>query len=771
MKLKTFKYFLLVINLFITTITISSGNIVEDRDELSSSLSRITLSDSDIDAPEDAFAWQNEKHYQELVSQLATIAEREFTSIIGQLVSLIKKHRAFFQEQHEVVRTILQRTIFSWMKENVLTQEQYEKENQPPVNDQDDASESSDDEDGWRSAYRRGYDSSENDEESYNSSDSDENTSHDGSEYSTISSTEENQYEEWELEKLNQMFLLDFESIEDFTPESIAPIAIQRYLENHVERLNGKYSWLLHEEIEGTLEVSWDFIGKIEDKINVPKELLSAIFGGTWFYYDWSEFDFNHPHFMEKTYIKTIKNLHDGKISKDIRKDLLDSIQQMFTFNSEDFEEPFKDVSARYNERVEQNDWRGALIEWSIYTTYRKVFETPSKRSKVKQYITTVPTLPVIQTFNREAYLRTRLDAAYKRAREAYTKVYPHPQTRYISYGKLSSLKRTTLDIHKEFIKLKKIGMHYESLRSKNQNIFVPSLYFIVSSKGNKKQFIEVPLIFSQFPKRALTRRSNDGIFVKDHATDAYYFDQAKHDVVEGSVLQGKSREEIETHVEDIIQDPTHVNCTSQFVHSERVMMEFFRTKSYIGQLCETLASLLAPGTYKIHGVTLLGYSTNTICPHCTPTLVYLQNSHQKDEFLNLLVSRLISIKGKVTFQPKGYNPTMSPNMNWSKFRLNTFITAKINFDSQAHDLADHGQHCHTKIKSAPKATHNPHAKLFFPNDEISLSDHSLLEDGTRDPYQRFFYEFVGKDVHTDPTYKPKKKPSDYSGIVFSSGS
>ncbi|AIL13606.1 hypothetical protein IM40_09140 [Candidatus Paracaedimonas acanthamoebae] len=240
---------------------------------------------------------------------------------------------------------------------------------------------------------------------------------------------------------------------------------------------------------------------------------------------------------------------------------------------------------------------------------------------------------------------------------------------------------------------------------------------------------------------------------------------------MEGSVLQGKNREDIQKEVEDIIKHPASVNCTSQFVHSERVMMEFFRNKTYIQQLCDTLASLLAPGLYKVHGVALLGYSTNTICPHCTPTLVYLQNSHEKGGFLDLLISHLISMKGDITFKPKGYNPNVTPPMDWRQFRLNTLITGKINFDSQAHDLTDEGQHSHTKINKSPKETHNPHAKLFFPDDEISLSAYPLLEDGTRDPSQRFFYEFVGKDVHTDPKYKQKKKLSAYQGIIFSSGS
>ena len=136
------------------------------------------------------------------------------------------------------------------------------------------------------------------------------------------------------------------------------------------------------------------------------------------------------------------------------------------------------------------------------------------------------------------------------------------------------------------------------------------------------------------------------------------------------------------------------------------------------------------------------------------------------------MVQELNSSQGSVRFSTIDYN-LKTGLTDWTQFRLNTFITAKINFDSEAHDLAEDGQHSHGQVKKAP-ATHNPHAKLFFPNDEIDISDPVLLDDGTSDPHQRFFYEFVGKDMHELPVKDNSyihKKSLKFPGVVFSSGS
>gem|GEM_PF-2862072 len=522
---------------------------------------------------------------------------------------------------------------------------------------------------------------------------------------------------------------------------------------------------------------------KVQKSIGVPREVLDNIFGGFWFCYDWEEFEIDDPDFIQKTYIKTMNDMEKGETAPKVKNQLLGRIRELFSFNQHDFQTPLRDIREKYNEYYRKKDLLGALVEWSIYSTYRKVFANPAKRSEINSYETTVPTLPVFQSFNSEEYLLRRLHDARIRAYAKYTKVYPHPDTKKIVFGPPQP-NRAELDIQNALGEVREVGNFLEQYRNsgtKNANVFVPELYFIVSLKPNQaspsdgQQFFHVPLSFEDLPRRPLTRAATDGVFAG--VTENEYFRRVKTDVVNGKVLQGKSREESKAEINDLINGPK-ISRDQLLIHSERGVIHSLRQPRNVKKICADFANLLmtstscGEGVYTVHGATMLCYSTNTVCPCCTPTLIALQNSHEQGGFLNLLVKELNNLRGHITFNTSGYNRE-SGETDWTQFRLNTFVTAKINFDPEADDLAEEGQHCSGKVKKSPP-THNPHAKLFFPNDEIDISEPMLTEDDMPDPYQRFFYEFVGKDTHVLPLTNDRyvvNKELKFPGAVFSSGS
>lgn len=736
---------------------------------------------------QNAFSWQNAKHYESVVKIFEDLADRELTSTIQRIIGEIDTQSDFFNRVYKNVISLQRKRIFDWMNDRVLNRSNYIQE---CIQQHDnDSSESDDDEDSWRRSYINGYEGSGDDEDSEmtNSSccdESEDNSWDERDDYASFeeenTEQEESTFENWQLAKLESILGITVDDIKEFTRKSIDINAIKRFLKEHCNGGGGmRYSWLLNEDIEGSLSASEDFSAHIYEKIGVPEELIANILGGLWFDYDWEEFELDEPQFLQKTYIKTLNDLQEGKRATDVRKSLLKRIRNLFTFNHHDFNSPLKDMRQKYLEFNKRKNWLGALVEWSIYSTYRKVFANPGKRSKINSYTTVVPALPVFQNFNREEYLLSRLNAAYIRAHAEYTKVYPHSDTKKIVFGPPRP-NRAELDIQKALGEIRGVGKFLEPSRKKGtENVFVPHLYFIVSSKPDQaspfdgQQFFHVPLSFDGLPRQPLTRAPEDGIFagVSDHA----YFERVKTDVAAGKVLQGKGKEEAEAEISELING-AKVCRDQKLVHSERGVAYSLRQPTNVKKICKDFANLLktscGKGLYTVHGTVMLGYSTNTVCPCCTPTLIALQNSHEPGGFLNLLVQELNSLKGNVTFSTTGYDAKTGV-MDWSQFRLNTFVTAKINFDSEAHDLAEDGQHCHGQVKKAPP-THNPHAKLFFPNDEIDISETALLEDNTPDPYQRFFYEFVGKDIHALPTkdnsYIDKEKLK-FPGVVFSSGS
>jgi hypothetical protein len=765
-----------------------------------------TLSTS-MTPPQDSFSWQNTKHYQQLTELFKELSNRELHSIINRLIGLINANASFFIERDNDLIDYLKNTIFEWIMDDVLSCSNFIEDRISAASDKYSEMDMDEEDDDWRLAYMEGFNRENSDDESMDSSyftdneDEDEEDCYYGSEheesamnmderdsfydseleenyYGSEDESDEDAFHEWQKQKLWEMLHIDVKDIKDFTLSSIDRPAIKQFLEEHCD---GGYSWLINEIIEGSFETSDNFVDEISSQIDVPRELLSNIFGGLWFEYDWEEFNFDNADFIAKTYIQTLTDLLESERAEDVKSYLLDSLYQLFTFNGNDFDTPYNSITTRYNEYVAKNDWLRALIEWSVYTTYRKIFEKPAKKSKVNSYKTTIPALPVLSCFHKEKYLTSRIDAAFERAKESYTKVYPHLETKYIVYGKPNSPFQARLDLQKALGNLRQVGKHLEPHRKGKQtaNVFVPTLFFIVSSKTDKKtskHFLEVPLIFNDLPRRPLTCHTTDKVFETDYkGTDSYYFDQVRQDVVTGKVIQGHSPEAANKSIEELINNTGL--CNPQLVHSERVLVEIFKHPHHIQTLCNNLVTRLrenfGAGLYKVHGGALLGYSTNTICPNCTPTLLSWQNSHEEQQFLNLFTHYMNNLTGDVQCYIKGYD-TYTQTMNWDKFRLSTFITASINFDPQANDLADTGQHSHTKNKSAPKETHNPHAKLFFPQNEINLSHFPLRDDNTPEKLQRFFYEFIGKDIHEsieeeNPYFDAGNLT--FPGVIFSSGS
>lgn len=728
--------------LLISSLTTSYAEAMDPPKQDQTSPQKISQQELEISDP---FKWQNDRQYNETMAVFYNLSERDFNSITDSLIRRTEASEDIFQWYYDSMIAHLRTTIYEAMIYHILTEDNFKKSQESSSQDE-------------KSKEGRGLPDEQD-------------------------KTNTKESIKWESYTIKQKLGLTIKDDDDFNIDLININAIEHFLKNHLKNVKGEtdYNWLIDEIVEEDLLTSADITEDIYQGIKIPQEILSSIIDNLCFNFNWERFDIKDPSYIQNTYIQTLRDIQSVKEFDLIKESIINSIHAMFTFNAKDFEVPFDRIKERYNNHIRNRKWKDALIEWSIYSTYRKVFAHPSKRSKVHTYESASPAFPVVKTFNREEYLIQRLEAARTRAYETYTKVYPHPNTRKIIFYNLDSKKRATLSIKEHLIYPKKVGKFLEDHRTRNkENVFVPHFYFIVSSAPNcaffddEPNFCYIPLKFDDLPKCPLTRDRKDGLF--NSISNEEYFEQVKKDVVKGSILQGKEEEEVKRKIETVIKNLA--GRDSELVHSERGLMQLLRDQQKVGSICERLASLLeserGKGFYNVYGAVMLAYSTNSVCKYCTPTLIALQNSHEPGEFLSTLTQKLISTTGPVTFKVRGYDRS-SGKMNWTQFRLNTFVTASINFDSQAHDLTDTGEHSHGQVKSPPKKTHNPYAKLFFPHDEIDISEPALLENGSPDPHQRFFYEFVGKNMHSDA--RKKKLPLNekdqliYLPVVFSSGS
>lgn len=750
------------------------------------------------------FDWQNSKHFDMLTRRFELLAERELPHIIMQLIKAINSHDTFFEDRYQNVLHMNKKRVVGWMNEDVLTESNFHEDSTPYSAFGHDENETTDsDEDPIAAGIRRGYEG-ETDSESERDSDTGSDSGSDPASGDALSEEadfdpyddydwdnpwederqrrvyDEN-FEEWKVQKIKDVLGLDLSHSDDLEEDKIDVPQIKRFLEHVNFGRERGYSWLLNEDIEGSLFTSEDFVDSVYKKMGMEKEILSNLLCGLWFDFDWEEFGIDDPRFIQKTYTKTLEDLLQGTRAKSVKKYTLERIKQLFTFHGDDFEAPFKEIPERFNGFVRERKWLHAMIEWSLYSTYRKVFATPAKRSKITTLETVRPATPIIHAFNREAYLTTRMSKALRRVQKYYTKVYPREETSKIVFGPPHP-ERAELNMAEEFRILKRVGKAYERARppsAEAANVFVPMLYFITSRAAidhhggdNPKRFVRVPLVLSA-EKHAVTRQENTLVFKGTHANDNYYFDQAKKDVVRGKVLQGGvSENEASEEISEIIKN-AGVNRNTLLVHSERVLIEALRDEAYVTQIVGAFAQKMqetGAGTYGVYGAVMLAYSTNTVCSYCTSSLVALQNSGEEEGgFLRLLVGKLVDQNSKgVLFDVSGYNP-QARSMDWRQFCLNTFVTARINFDEQAHDLTEAGQFLSKKVKRPSQEKHNPHAKLFFPNNEIDVEP--VQGDGEHS-HISYIYEFVGKDMHAEPHANDNGlSVVEHQGTVFASGS
>ncbi|MGN6670781.1 MAG: hypothetical protein ACTHJ4_04510 [Candidatus Nucleicultricaceae bacterium] len=719
------------------------------------------------------FDQQNLWHFQEEIKAFQQRAEEEIIHVVKMLIQRIESDVPFFENRHQIVVNKMRERIDEWMKEKILTIEHYDSDHHYSSSDCDNdecVSESDDsDEDGWRIAYKRGFDYSSGDSDEENQS-YDDYGDNDYDDY--LEESSDDHYEDWKRQKIFDYLGLDLASSDDLTEEVVDEEAIRRFLSNHVAR---GYSWLINEDVEGSLSTSEDFVDKHYQTMRLDKDILGSVLCALWFDFDWEEHDFFDSKYIQKTYVSTLMKLVKGEVSFDLKEKLTERISRLFTFHGEDFDEPFKAIPDRFNHFVEKRNWLAAMIEWSIYATYRKTFSVPPVGGVSH---------PLFHQLNRKSILQKKMTGAHDRAKKAYTKVYPHPRTNRVVYGKKQET-RAEMNFAVELKKLKEIGQRYESKRPSKAsaaNIFVPQLYVIVSKtpvtdvdQREEKQFMPVSLVLKEGDKRAVNRTNTDVVYKGQRARDAFYYREAKNHIVKGQKIQEKTDEDAAAFAEKVItQEGDIVSAkkgqAQRIIHSERVFVEALSDAQYIQNMVvrfqEQLLESSGPGHYQVYGGLMLGYSTNTVCEYCTPTLIALQNATEKSGFLGLFVRSLLGAQGGVQFKVHGFNPEKR-TMNWSKFRLNTIVTAKINFDCEAHDLADAGQHSHGHVSKPPKDTHNPKAKLFFEDDAINIKPSS--KEGSPKSIS-YFFEFVGPDLHADPMIK-ENSTIPFNGAVFSSGS
>lgn len=521
--------------------------------------------------------------------------------------------------------------------------------------------------------------------------------------------------------------------------------------------------------------------------------------------------------------------LIDGKKNPLIfnKKSILDLVKKNFAKFKKLVEMgKLKKLQEDYNLAYQQNDMIQVQRLWAIFTKFQRLLNSSahlSKKSRIAKKGEDYDLLDESKGCDIEDYdgLLAKAYASYEaRGKQYYYKIYPVESTRFLVYPTKSDrakphkyakcdlfpllseiqdvgrmvkekLKNITEEKEKKRVERRMACKENKDVKesstkkrkradnSKNDklkddsvNVVVPVLCFVVTTKPHIKGgdhgrvFVPVSFDLSRHVHDLLSKDLEDGIFT---GSDEYFYNAARRDYHHGcALIWGAKGDEYKNEIASF----KPVQKSNLLHHSERVLFEALRkgVKDIVRNFKRALArqlnlEKLEQGEYKIYSLSLLLYSTNSVCDYCGPSIVSLQNSHE-DGFLKLLIEELYSLEDKQKqFKVRGYSKEKKDDP--AKFNMLTIVASDRNFTEQANDMSD--DPVNKKIKK-PTVHHNPKAKVYYPNNAINLKAPIAVKDGVVNPQQRTFIEFVKVDF-ASKGLADFNKGFVFTGKTFMSGS
>ncbi len=528
------------------------------------------------------------------------------------------------------------------------------------------------------------------------------------------------------------------------------------------------YSWFIHDLMMSSLDFEIDLL---DDMVfvdgGITREEAELILATIDLFINWEEYNVLDQHFIAKTLLSAFKKFENGK-GGNIAQVLEDLEKKLLYYEDEDVSPECKKIESKYNEAIARNDYVEAQRVWSIYTVYRKYLHDnkiiAEDGDDIISYGSSV-------SLKNSITIKERLDSALDRADLYEMRLYPHPHLKKLIYKDRDGV--AEFNLRTLMGELETVGKNIEHYRpieggQKRKNIFVAAFTFVVSAKleGSffKREFVTVKLNLD-YTARLLSKNPIDGVMVVGESLTAI----AREDIIRGYKIFATETDG--KKAADVVTKGAAVNINTNINHSERVLVQVLRKSINIIKIVQLLREGVVKkfGTghgisYLVDAVALIGYSTNTVCDNCSPTLIYLQNSREEGAPFNLLVKELNKqVIGHIHFTTRGYDSNTGIQ-DFSKFRMQIFITARVNFASQAHDMTDN--HCGTKQPNPPKKTYNPKAKLVLHEDTFDLCMAIKLEDGSDSLGQPYIVEFSGVDHSADYIATGQYFP----GVIFTSG-
>lgn len=548
---------------------------------------------------------------------------------------------------------------------------------------------------------------------------------------------------------------------------------------------NDNLAWLVHQYAEYELDVWDDVIDAVDfEHLGLDIDIAVYILRKTFLDHNFYPYEILENGFIPAVFSRFLHELTVKKEDVDPNAFEMPSLTQFASYIKNDFvkllaDGKIQELQIRFDDAYHRRDWLEVQKLWPVFTKFQRLLiSTEKMRETSKKHPQYKPPMKGDdfdfgkEKLNDYSTLLNRAWNAYQdRSNRHYDRIYFSHDINILKYGSRMPKKIATLDITEIFRELKNISLAIENQVAAfgdNANIFTPVLCFVLTNMHHVKNGdhgrivvpISLDLLVDQ-KKYLLSKDFEDGVFEieDDEMKNSYLKQKANLDYRAGRIAMLKEDNEDISNAHN-----------SAIYHSERVMLELLRKPEMAQKLVQLLKHKLEQilgytldnKVFKIYGLAMLAYSTNSICNLCTPSLISLQNSHQQGFLKNL--SDALNQEAS-NFKTSGYNNETKQQVP-EKFPMLTVISANKPWSEQAHELQE-------KSVSTPKDSktmENPKGVIHLPDDAINIQQCGLNEKGIAYSYHRSLIEFVGNDFSKKPLSTHPYR-FQFTGNIFMSGS
>ncbi len=524
-----------------------------------------------------------------------------------------------------------------------------------------------------------------------------------------------------------------------------------KYLMSYLKDKNEGLAWLVHAGVQYYFEVDTELLNKIFlEESEWEQMILSKCLYSLVFYHNFPDV-IDHHGFIADTYIESLQDLMTGKDVSGFKDNTryISDIHALIIKNSIRTPEELlhsagikiylKELHAKFNQAMSLGNYLEAQKNWYIFGKY--VFYLNAMLDYYPELDNKKAVIPkLVKTFG-----------AYVTETQSFNVVHLTTHSTTLVYSAEKHTKKATLNLVSCIKKLQQTEQlivstmqrfnddnpSLDAQKIQSTNIVIPTLYFLVadtptsSTNTNKRIFIEVPIPFSKYKNKLLSKDVTDQVNQAEDNPDNNEYSTVRLSSAEMH-HQGKC---LLSGTEGYYGNEMLNEHNGKLYHSEPLMLLALQDPDNIKEIVYTLRTnllstlkltedkLISMGQFKVYMAVLLTYSTNSTCDPCSIKMI--GNQVKYNEGFTSRLEMALNSDGEY-FKDIPYNfYTKNYLKSETKFALTTIVFSGQPYSKQAESIAEMPNHYKKMATTLNKPVHGKKTKL----DGAQTSDNMLSSD------------------------------------------